>query len=165
MLQAPNLTGGLRLRAEKRARLLGTRLAARPDCDPAADAEGAAVRDRRGTATHRHERCNAQSSTANIRCMSLAERIKLLRACRRAHDTAAPQCSTSWVLPLCALFMLDVIKFAIQSNLSEAAEASDPGSQSGATNFAEPRSQASFALYWKLIQPYDRLFAGPRQQP
>ncbi|KAJ1165407.1 hypothetical protein NDU88_005835 [Pleurodeles waltl] len=67
-----------------------------------------------GVLTHRHERCNAQSSTANIQCMSLAERIKLLRACRRALDTAAPQCSTGWVLPLCSLFMLDVIKFAIQ---------------------------------------------------
>ncbi|KAJ1152530.1 hypothetical protein NDU88_005305 [Pleurodeles waltl] len=40
MLWAPNLTGGLRFRVEKRARLLGARLAAWPDCDPAADEEG-----------------------------------------------------------------------------------------------------------------------------
>ncbi|KAJ1098962.1 hypothetical protein NDU88_004069 [Pleurodeles waltl] len=64
--------------------------------------------------THKYVCCNAQSSTANIRHISLAERIKLPRACRRAHNTAALQCSTGWVLPLCALFMLDVIKFAIQ---------------------------------------------------
>ncbi|KAJ1186518.1 hypothetical protein NDU88_003299 [Pleurodeles waltl] len=31
----------------KSARLLGTRMAARPDCDPATDEEGAVARDRR----------------------------------------------------------------------------------------------------------------------
>ncbi|KAJ1189465.1 hypothetical protein NDU88_006210 [Pleurodeles waltl] len=51
VLMSPNLTDGLRLRtAENRARLPGVSLVAWPDCDPAEDEEGAAVRDRRGPA-------------------------------------------------------------------------------------------------------------------
>ncbi|KAJ1173228.1 hypothetical protein NDU88_005067 [Pleurodeles waltl] len=44
--------------------------------------------------THRRERYNAQSSTANIRRMTLAERIIPPRAYRRAHNTA--QRSARW---------------------------------------------------------------------